>query len=147
MIQAPAPFDRKNLLRQLGLLAVLGLLYAGGMYLRRERSPGPADDTSVLAALAAQPLSMTDHARCLLHCREISLEEVRSAIKNGRIAAGQSDAEDCPCPTWTVVDDTDSTRPALRVVLGACETETRLIRASREGQTEEHPACDCTGAG
>jgi hypothetical protein len=151
-------FDR--LKRQLGLIAVLGLLYLGGLYLRRDTGETPSDpgttpgpwtadarglpvdreaEQALLAALAAKPLVLTRHGRCRMDCREIDLAEVRGILQSGRLNRSKSEPQDQPCPAWALEGRTDDGQ-RVRIVYSGCDTETRVITAI---DLENEYACSC----
>ncbi len=123
------PFDKQRLYRQLGLFAVLALLYSGGLWLRRDKDP--VTDHGVLSVqeqLALRPLVLTQHGRCRMECREISLEEVQQALRSGRINMEKSRTSDQPCPTWALETFTEDGQH-IRVVFAGCDAETRVVTA------------------
>lgn len=148
--------NRKRLLRQLGLLIVLGLLYLGGVYVRRDTGENPSSDHSngwnregmpenaaaeaqLLSDLAAKPLVLTRHGRCRMECREISLDEVRSILREGRLNRAKSEPKDQPCPAWAVEGQTDDGQN-VRIVYSGCTGETRVITAI---DLDREYACVC----
>jgi hypothetical protein len=127
------PAARSRLLRQLGLLAVLTLLYLGGVWLRGPSAEGPspaapATDTELLARLASAPLVLTRHGRCRMDCRGINLEEVRAVLRDGTVNHAKSEPGDEPCPAWAVEGRTEDGQ-RVRVVFAGCAGETRVITA------------------
>lgn len=158
MSQNPPIFNPQTLKRQLGLLLVLGLLYLGGMYLRRdwptsgagsgvvkqdqetveENASAPAAST-VQQRMAALPLVLTRHGQCRMDCRGISLEEVRSVLLEGQLNLAKSEPNDQPCPAYAVEGRTDDGQD-VRIVFAACERETRVVTAIDLGGEYE---CEC----
>ena len=103
MSPSPAIFDRRQLTRQLGLLAVLAILYLGGIWLRQEQaSPNQQEAIPLLELLASRPLVITRHGQCRMDCREISLTEIRQALTDGHLNTEKSEPDNQPCPTWAV---------------------------------------------
>ena len=155
MSKNPPIFNSQTLKRQLGLLAVLGLLYLGGIYLRRdwpkagERTEtatqqngtvgsddsgsgtiigDPKAASTLQQSMATLPLVLTKHGQCRMDCRGISLEEVRSVLLNGRLNLAKSEPDDKPCPSYAVEGRTDDGQQ-VRIIFAACERETRVVTA------------------
>ncbi|GAO43739.1 DUF4258 domain-containing protein [Flavihumibacter petaseus] len=72
-------------------------------------------------------LSFTRHARCRMECREISEADVRYILQHGTINNRKSDPDDRPCPSVAVEGYSPEDKHHLRIVVGTCDKETRVI--------------------
>jgi len=101
--------------------------------------PGPtAPDGDPRAAMAAQPLVYTRHARCRMGCREVSEAEVVALLREGRWVPERTRL-DGECPSHAL-EGRSADGQELRVVYAACAGETRVVTAIDLG--EDHP-CSC----
>ncbi len=89
-------------------------------------APAPASDP-IVAALQAQPLALTHHARCRMDCRHISQAELEEVLREGVLDPSRS-RTDGRCPSHALEDEVGKGR-RLRVVFAACPDETRVVTA------------------
>lgn len=111
--------------RQLLFLGALILAYLGKVYLDKQ-GYGPSED--IQTRLAEKALVLTEHGRCRMECRTISMAEVRSVLTSGKVNAGKSEPNDSPCPSWAIEGNTDDGQ-RVRIVFAECDSETKVITA------------------
>ena len=126
--------SHRNKVFGLTLLAILFLLVQ-----IFQPSP-PIGESSEDINQRRNPISLTKHARCRMHCRSINLAEVEEAITFGEVNQRKSNNSASPCPVIAKEIRTRIDGQKIRVVYGACEQETKIITVIDLG--EDHP-CSC----
>lgn len=58
----------------------------------------------------------SQHARCVMACREISEKDVMDILKNGDVNFEESHVRDTPCPSYAI-EGTDAEGKKIRVVV------------------------------
>ena len=85
-----------------------------------------AADSPDRPSIGSQPIVYTQHALCRINCRDLSKHEVQQVIETGSINYRKSEVEARPCPKYAY----ESSSPKrLRVVVGACPTQRKVITA------------------
>ena len=69
---------------------------------------------------------LTKHAECRMKCREIRIEEIQDALKNGRINQRKSNSKAKPCPV-KAFEKKSLDGPKIRVVAAKCQDATKII--------------------
>lgn len=115
----------------LGVLAV-SILYKG----KGCQMPGSAK----LEELSWQPLELTKHGECRMNCRNISLDEVKALLKNGKINYDKSEVRAKPFGTYAVEGNT-SDGQNIRVIIADCDTISRVVTAIDLNLENEN--CEC----
>lgn len=73
-----------------------------------------------------QALRMTKHGRCRSACRHIDAYEIQEILEKGKINYKKTRPNDQPCPSFAY-EGISRDGQKLRVVIGACETDPRVI--------------------
>lgn len=101
----------------------------------RVHPPAPSDPT--VAAMQAQPLRYTHHARCRMDCRNIDSDAVETILATGTLDPGRT-RTDGACPSHALQGR--SAGRELRVVFAACSDETRVVTTIDLDRSWD---CDC----
>ena len=72
-------------------------------------------------------LKYTRHAKCRMDCRQITADEVKDILINGKINYTKTDLNDQPCPTYALEGVTRQDGQHVRIVFAQCEKETRVV--------------------
>ena len=65
--------------------------------------------------------SFSEHAKCIMDCKQITEEEVREVLKNGDVNFSESDTRGVPCPSYAIEGTSHNKR--LRVLLTVFERD------------------------
>lgn len=132
--------NRSDLIRRFKFYAfglVLGVLAVSVIYKGKGcQMPGSAK----LEELSWQALELTKHGECRMNCRNISLDEVKALLKNGKINYKKSEVRAKPCGTYAVEGNTADGQ-SIRVVIADCDTISRVVTAIDLNLENEN--CDC----
>jgi hypothetical protein len=86
-------------------------------------------------------IEYTQHARCRMACRQITPEEVKEIMENGKINYRKSDVRDRPCPTYALEGITrDNQR--VRIVFAQCDSKTKVVTTI---DLDRDWTCNCPG--
>ena len=85
-------------------------------------------------------LQYTRHARCRMECRQISENEVREIIQQGKINRRKSDPADKPCPTYALEGYSSGDRQHIRGVVASCGDLTKVITCI---DLDNEYSCNC----
>jgi hypothetical protein len=134
------PGKNADLIRRLkfyGFGFCLGLLAVSFIY----KGKGCKMPSSVkLEELNYQKLEYTQHGECRMKCRNITEEELKQAMKSGKVNYDKSEVHDKPCPTYAIEGLTASGKK-LRIVIADCDTTSRVVTAIDLNM--ENDSCDC----
>lgn len=125
-----------------GISVALILLTIVLLVIKRNSKKPQSDNTQTQVQQvipADATLSYTKHARCRMDCRGITEQEIREVLQEGHLNPQKSDANDRPCPSYAIEDRVKDGQE-LRIVLGVCDREIKVITCIDLGQ--EH-TCDC----
>ena len=86
-------------------------------------------------------IEYTQHARCRMSCRQITEEEVKEIMQNGKINYRKSDVHDRPCPTYALEGVTHESQ-RVRIVFAQCDNKTKVVTTI---DLDKEWTCDCTG--
>ena len=86
-------------------------------------------------------IELTRHAKCRMECRNISLEEVKEIMQEGRINYNKSEASGRPCPTYAL-EGVTSDQQKVRIVYAQCDSKTKIVTVIDLNREWE---CDCPG--
>lgn len=131
--------DLKRRLKLYGFGVVLGLIVVSFIYKGKGcKMPGSLK----LEELAYQKLEYTLHGECRMTCRNITSEELKEILKNGKVNYDKSEVHGEPCPTYAV-EGTTTTNKQLRIVIADCDTISRVVTAIDLNLEKEEEGCDC----
>ncbi len=116
---------------------LLGILIVSFVYKGKGcQMPGSAK----LEELSYQKLEYTKHGACRMQCRGITEEEIKEALKTGKINYDKSNVRDKPCGTYAVEGATKDGQQ-IRIIIADCDTISKVVTAIDLGV--EHDSCDC----
>ena len=85
-------------------------------------------------------IHFTRHARCRMSCRQISEDEVREIIRQGKLNRRKSDPSDRPCPTYALEGYSSGDRQHIRIVVARCGEITKVITCI---DLDKEYSCNC----
>lgn len=83
----------------------------------------------------------SEHARCILACKQISEEEVRDVLKNGEVNFSESDTRGVPCPSYAI--EGSSHNKKLRVLLTVFERDSTAEITTAMNLEAGKDTCKC----
>jgi hypothetical protein len=86
-------------------------------------------------------LEYTHHAKCRMQCRNISQEEVKEIMRDGKINYNKSDVNAMPCPEYAVEGIT-SDNQRVRIVFAQCDLKSKVVTTI---DLNTDWSCDCPG--
>ena len=86
-------------------------------------------------------LEYTRHSLCRMECRNISKQDIKQIMEEGKINYRKSDLKDKPCPTYALEGYTED-EEHLRVVFAQCSASTKVVTCIN---LDEEFSCDCPG--
>ena len=89
--------------------------------------PPPSQITEDALSYEGQKVRLTKHARCRMDCRTIDLGEVQEILTNGQVNLRKTEPQGKPCPTKALEGRTQRDRQKLRIVVGTCEGDYRIV--------------------
>ena len=111
--------------RWIYLVVLLGLLITAN-YFKGINWSGASSE--VIEDLRNNAITYTRHAECRMECRNISRQEVKEALAQGKVNHEKSDPNDAPCPTFAIEDVTEDGQ-TVRIIFAACADEARVVTA------------------
>lgn len=81
-----------------------------------------------LEELSYQPLQYTLQDSCKMQCNGISIEEIRTVLKTGKINYDKSNVQEKPCGIYAVEGNTTDGQN-LRILIADCDTISKMITA------------------
>lgn len=84
-------------------------------------------------------LVYTKHAKCRMTCRDITEEEIREVLREGKINPQKSDQNDKPCASYAIEDKVEDGQN-LRIVFGICGSTVKVITCIDLGEKHD---CNC----
>lgn len=91
-------------------------------------------------SIGSTNLQYTRHARCRMECRQISENEVREIIQQGKLNRRKSDPADKPCPTYALEGYSSSDRQHIRIVVARCGEITKVVTCI---DLDNEYSCNC----
>ena len=85
--------------------------------------------------------SFSEHAKCILLCKQISEEEVREVLKNGDVNFSESDTRGVPCPSYAI--EGTSHNKKLRVLLTVFERDSTAEITTAINMEAGKDTCRC----
>lgn len=95
--------------------------------------------TPLLKKLASKKLIYTKHAKCRMACRYIDENDIKYALKSGKINYAKSNKKDLPCPTYSVETRCNDGQK-VRIVCADCDENTKIITVI---DLENEFSCNC----
>ena len=86
-------------------------------------------------------LEYSNHAKCRMHCRNITQAEVEEIMKEGKINYAKTDVNDRPCPTYALEGITHDNQ-RVRIVFAQCDLKTKVVTSIDLNNDWE---CHCPG--
>ncbi len=86
-----------------------------------------------------KPVLYTNHAKCLMKCKQISEDEIQKLISKGKLNIKESFPKDKPCPTFALEGLTNDSQ-RVRVIVGECGGASRVITVIDLGKER---ICNC----
>ena len=86
-------------------------------------------------------LKYSDHARCRMDCRQITIAEVQDIMQNGKLNYKKSDLKNGRCPRYAVEGFT-SDNQRVRIVFAQCNANTTVVTVI---DLQKEWSCDCPG--
>jgi len=100
----------------IGCVLVYFILFRGGTD-RTYWLPG----NRVKEQVDKSTFTFSEHAKCIMACKQITEEEVRDILKNGDVNFSESDTRGVPCPSYAI--EGTSHNKKLRVLLTVFERD------------------------
>jgi uncharacterized protein YxeA len=90
-------------------------------------------------------IKLTKHAKCRMKCRGIDIDEIEEVLVDGKINNQKSDKpkKKGDCPTYAVEHVTKRDKQQVRVVIAACEKETKIVTVIDLGVKVDNCPGDC----
>jgi len=124
-------------LRYYGFGLLLGVLAVSVLYKGKGcQMPGSAK----MEELSYQKLELTQHGECRMACRGITLEEIKSLLKSGKVNYDKSEVRAEPCGKYAV-EGTTADGQSIRVIIADCDTISKVVTAI--DLKMENDTCDC----
>ena len=86
-------------------------------------------------------LEYSNHAKCRMECRKISIPEVEEIMQEGKINYNKSDLQNARCPRYAVEGITDDEQ-RVRIVYAQCNEKTVVVTVI---DLDREWSCDCAG--
>ncbi len=86
-------------------------------------------------------IEYTEHAKCRMHCRHITQQEVQGIMQHGKINYNKTDAKHKPCPTYALEGITKDDQH-VRIVFAQCDEKSKVVTVI---DLETKWQCDCPG--
>ncbi len=83
----------------------------------------------------------SEHAKCILACKQITEEEVRDVLKNGEVNFSESDTRGVPCPSYAI--EGSSHNKKLRVLLTVFERDSTAEITTAMNMEAGKDTCKC----
>ena len=83
----------------------------------------------------------SEHAKCILECKNITEEEVREVLKNGDVNFSESDTHGVPCPSYAI--EGTSHNKKLRVLLTVFERDSTAEITTAINLESGKDSCKC----
>jgi hypothetical protein len=84
----------------------------------------------------------SEHAKCILQCKQISISEAEEVLKNGEVNFSQSDTHGVPCPSYALEGKT-STNKSLRVIVTVFERDSTAEITTAINLAGRKDSCKC----
>ena len=84
----------------------------------------------------------SDHAKCILQCKNISEEEVTEVLKTGEVNFSASDTRGVPCPSCALEGKTSGNK-SLRVIVTVFEKDSTAEITTAINLEAEKDTCNC----
>ena len=88
-------------------------------------------------------LEYTQHAKCRMECRQVTQEEVKYILQNGKINYRKSQIQTKPCPTYAL-EGYSADQQHLRIVFAQCDMKTKVVTCI---DLDTEFECHCPGDG
>ena len=85
--------------------------------------------------------SFSEHAKCILECKNITEEEVREVLKNGDVNFSESDTHGVPCPSYAI--EGISHNKKLRILLTVFERDSTAEITTAINLESGKDSCKC----
>jgi hypothetical protein len=86
-------------------------------------------------------LEYSKHAKCRMECRNISQDEVKMIMKEGKVNYSKSDIKNARCPRYAVEGTTDD-KQRVRIVYAQCDELTTVVTVI---DLDTEWTCHCPG--
>jgi Domain of unknown function (DUF4258) len=86
-------------------------------------------------------LKISNHARCRMKCRQISMQEIEQIMREGSINYKKSDLQKGRCPRYALEGFT-SDNQHVRIIFAQCKINTTVVTVI---DLETEWSCDCPG--
>lgn len=86
-------------------------------------------------------LQYSNHAKCRMKCRQISMSEVEEIMRDGKINYNKSDIRNARCPRYALEGLTHD-QQRVRIIFAQCNESTVVVTVI---DLETEFACDCPG--
>ena len=83
----------------------------------------------------------SEHAKCILQCKQISEEEVKEVLKTGEVNFSESDTHGVPCPSYAI--EGTSHNKKLRVLLTIFEKDSTAEITTAINMEAGKDTCRC----
>jgi len=91
-------------------------------------------------------IKLTKHAKCRMKCRGIDADEIEEVLVDGKINNQKSDTKGKKkgdCPTYAIEYTTKRDKQNVRVIIAACEKETKIVTVIDLGVKVDNCPGDC----
>ncbi len=86
--------------------------------------------------------TFSEHAKCILACKNISEEEVKEILKSGDVNFSESDTHGVPCPSYALEGKTTSNK-SLRVLVTVFERDSTAQITTAVNLEGGKDSCNC----
>lgn len=105
---------------------LLGLILV--VFLFKDRTVCKMPGSLKIEEIQKQQIEYSKHASCRMECRQITADNIKEIIQEGKINYSKSNAQDVPCPTYAV-EGFSKDGKHLRIVVADCDTISKIVTA------------------
>lgn len=131
--------DLYRRLRLYGFGFVLGLLIVSFVYKGKGcKMPSSAK----MDELNYQKLEYSELGECMMRCNNISKEEIKRLLKNGKINYDESSVHSKPFPIYTIESASLTTNKKVKIVIADMDTISRVVKYINLNSVKDTCMCD-----
>lgn len=98
-------------------------------------------DNRVKEQVNKSTFTFSEHAICIMACKQITEEEVRDILKNGDVNFSESDTRGVPCPSYAIEGTTHNKK--LRVLVTIFERDSMAEITTTINMEAGKDTCKC----
>jgi len=124
-------------LKLYGFGVAMGLVLSYAFF--GDRYPTWLPGSRVMEDLARSEITYSEHAICLMDCRNISKAGIEEILSNGEVNFSDSEPRAKPCPSYAI-EGTTKGGQSLRVMIFKCDSTSEVHAALNLNKSQ---ACSC----